>query len=145
MAIDHEYGVRSRIWGSITNMAFDHVYGDRSRIWRSITNMAFDHEHGVRSRIWRSIKNMAFDHVYGVRSRIWRSITNVEANTITDPVTRRCPGHGWVDGSILHGELIELFLVPASAPRLVQQRPWYVLFCRWNGAYKRTLAANRKE
>ena len=37
----------------------------------------------------------------------------------------------------------ELFLVPASAPRLVQQRPWYVLSCLWDGAYKRTLAANR--
>ena len=31
------------------------------------------------------------------------------------------------------GGPIELFLVPASAPRL------------WDGAYKRTLAANRKE
>ena len=38
------------------------------------------------------------------------------------------------------GGPIELFLVPASAPRLV-----YVLSCMWNGAYKRTLAVNRKE
>ena len=38
---------------------------------------------------------------------------------------------------------IELFLVPASAPRLVYQRLWYVLSCLWDGAYKRTLAANR--
>ena len=37
------------------------------------------------------------------------------------------------------------FLVPASAQRLVYQRPWYVLSCMWDGAYKRTLAANRKE
>ena len=36
------------------------------------------------------------------------------------------------------GEPIELFLVPASVPRLVHQR-------LWDGAYKRTLAANRKE
>ena len=43
------------------------------------------------------------------------------------------------------GGPIELFLVAASAPRLVQQRPWYVLSCLWDGAYKRTLAANRKE
>ena len=43
------------------------------------------------------------------------------------------------------GGPIELFLVPASAPRLVQQRLWYVLSCLWDGAYKRTLAANRKE
>ena len=42
-------------------------------------------------------------------------------------------------------EPIELCLVPASAPRLVQQRLWYVLSCLWDGAYKRTLAVNRKE
>ena len=38
------------------------------------------------------------------------------------------------------GGPIELFLISASAPR-----PWYVLSCLWDGAYKRTLAANRKE
>ena len=43
------------------------------------------------------------------------------------------------------GEPIELFLVPASAPRLVKPRPWYVLSCLWDDAYKRTHAANRKE
>ena len=43
------------------------------------------------------------------------------------------------------GGPIELFLAPASAPRLVYQKPWYVLSCLWGGAYKRTLAANRKE
>ena len=46
----------------------------------------------------------------------------------------------WVVGSILHGGPIELFLVPASVPL-----PWYVLFCLWDDAYKRTLAANRIE
>ena len=39
----------------------------------------------------------------------------------------------------------ELFLIPASVPRLVKQRPWYVLSCLWDGAYKRSLAVNRKE
>ena len=43
------------------------------------------------------------------------------------------------------GGPIELFLVPASAPRLVYQRPWYVLPCLWDDAYKKNLAANRKE
>ena len=43
----------------------------------------------------------------------------------------------WVVGSIPHGG--------PSAPRLVHQRPWYVLFCLWDDAYKRFLAANRKE
>ena len=50
-----------------------------------------------------------------------------------------------VVGSIPHGEPIELFLALASAPRLVQERPWYVLSCMWDDAYKRILAANRKE
>ena len=35
----------------------------------------------------------------------------------------------WVFRSILHGGPIEQFLVPASAPQLVQQRLWYVLSC----------------
>ena len=39
-------------------------------------------------------------------------------------------------GSIPHGGPVELCLVPASAPRLVYQWPWYVLFSLWNGAYK---------
>ena len=34
------------------------------------------------------------------------------------------------------GGPIELFLVPL----LVYQRPWYVLYCLWDCAYKRTLA-----
>ena len=42
------------------------------------------------------------------------------------------------------GGPVELFLVPAGAPRLVVKR-WYVLSCLWDDAYKRTLAANRKE
>ena len=47
----------------------------------------------------------------------------------------RAYAHGVMDRRIdpLWGEPIELFLVPASAPRL------------WDGAYKRTLAVNRKE
>ena len=45
----------------------------------------------------------------------------------------------WIDPS--WGGPIELFLVPVSAPRLL----WYVLSCLWDGAYKRTLAAIRKQ
>ena len=37
------------------------------------------------------------------------------------------------------------YFVPASAPRLVKQRTWYVLSCVLDDAYKITLAANRKE
>ena len=51
----------------------------------------------------------------------------------------------WVVGLILHGGPMELFLIPASAPRLVKQKPWYMLSCLWDNAYKRTLAANQIE
>ena len=53
----------------------------------------------------------------------------------------------FISRSILHmGEgPIELFLVLASAPRLMLQRPWYMLSCLWDSAYKRTLAVNQKE
>ena len=50
-----------------------------------------------------------------------------------------CSIYGSSDRSFM-GEPIELFLVPASA-----QTPWYVLSCLWDGAYKRTIAVNRKE
>ena len=55
--------------------------------------------------------------------------------------------HGAMDRRIdsSRGGPIELFLVLASAPRLVYQRLRYVLSCLWDGAYKRTLAVNRKE
>ena len=43
------------------------------------------------------------------------------------------------------GGPIELFLVPSSAPLLVQQTLRYVLPCLWDGAYKRIVAANQKE
>ena len=38
-----------------------------------------------------------------------------------------------------------IFSVPISGPQLVYQRPWYVLFCLWKSAFKRSLAAYRKE
>ena len=42
----------------------------------------------------------------------------------------------WVVGSIPHGGSTELFIVSASPLRLVMQRPWHVLSCLWDGAYK---------
>ena len=44
-----------------------------------------------------------------------------------------------VVGSNPLGGPTELFLVPASASRLVKQRPWHMLSCLWNSAYKRSL------
>ena len=59
----------------------------------------------------------------------------------------RAFAHGGMGHRIdpLWGGPNELFLVPACALQLVQQRWWYVLSCLWDGAYKRTLVANRKE
>ena len=55
----------------------------------------------------------------------------------------------WCDGSSDRSAMedpFELYLIPASAPRLVYQRPRYVLsMCLWDDAYKRTLVANGKE
>ena len=64
-----------------------------------------------------------------------------KTNSIIDELVIHNHGEAirWIVGSNLHGGPIELLLVPASAPRLVQQRPWYVLSCLWDGAYKSTL------
>ena len=51
----------------------------------------------------------------------------------------------WVVGLIPHGGSTQLLLFPASAQRLVIQRPWYVLSCMCDGAYNRPLVANQKE
>ena len=51
----------------------------------------------------------------------------------------------WVVGLILHGGPIELFLVPASAPRLMISKAVVCAILSVDGTYKRTLAANRKE
>ena len=41
------------------------------------------------------------------------------------------------------GCYIEIFLIPTSVPQLVWQSLWYVLSYLWDGAYKRSLAANK--
>ena len=51
----------------------------------------------------------------------------------------------WVVGSKPNDRPFELSLAPASALRLVLHTSWYVLSCLWDGAYKRSIAANRKE
>ena len=43
----------------------------------------------------------------------------------------------WIDPL---GGTIEVFLLPASFPRLIQQNPWCVLSCLWYGVYKKSLA-----
>ena len=43
------------------------------------------------------------------------------------------------------GGPIGLFLIPTSSSTTGLTKAVYVLSCLWDGAYKRTLAANRKE
>ena len=51
----------------------------------------------------------------------------------------------WLIRMISHGRLIELFIDPASASRLVYKRLWCVLSRLWDGSYKIILVANKKE
>ena len=50
-----------------------------------------------------------------------------------EPVGRRIDPSQWT-----HLQF-ELLSVPTSGPQLVHQRPWYVLSCLWESAYKRLL------
>ena len=43
--------------------------------------------------------------------------------------------------SIPHDGPIELYLRPASAPQLVEQRLWYMLSHLWDSAYKKSQSA----
>ena len=50
----------------------------------------------------------------------------------------------WVVGSILHGvDPLSYFSFQPVLHDWCKKRPWYVLSCLWDGAYKRTLAVNR--
>ena len=51
----------------------------------------------------------------------------------------------WVVGSILHGGPIDLFFVRECSTTGVTKALWERDVAPWDGAYKRTLAANRKE
>ena len=50
----------------------------------------------------------------------------------------------WVIRSIPDGGPFQLFLVPASALQLVQQRPLYVASCLWDGHIKDPLLLIKK-
>ena len=70
----------------------------------------------------------------------WRSIC--QQDTPGFSLNHRVSTHSQlVIRSVPHGEPIELFLIPASAPQLVQQRLWCLL---WDGAYKRSLTVKQK-
>ena len=69
-----------------------------------------------------------------------RGVVRNTADNMRPSVVERLLKVRWVVRSIPHGGLIQLFLVPVSAPRRVYERPWYVLSCLWGDAYKTTLA-----
>ena len=68
-----------------------------------------------------------------------RGCSSVDSVPAFEAVDRRIDPSQWTQ--LQFG----LFSVPTSDPQLVYQRPWYVLFCLWKSAYKRSLAAYRKE
>ena len=68
-----------------------------------------------------------------------RDVSSVDSVPAFEAVGRRIDPSQWTQ--LQFG----LFSVPTSGPQLVYQRPWYVLFCLWKSAYKRSLAAYRKE
>ena len=47
--------------------------------------------------------------------------------------------HDWCNtkGSVLFNDALNTFSYGYMASDLVQQRPWYVLFCQWGDAYKK--------
>ena len=50
----------------------------------------------------------------------------------------------WVVGPILHGvDPLSYFSFQPVLHYWCNKRPWYVLSCLWDGAYKRTVAVNR--
>ena len=53
--------------------------------------------------------------------------------------------YAWCNRSLVHDGQIELTLLPAIALQRVEERLRYVLSSVWDGAYKRSLAANKKE
>ena len=51
----------------------------------------------------------------------------------------------WVVILTSHGKPIELFLIPANGPRLVQHRVCIIVPCLYDGAYEKSISVNRKE
>ena len=62
-------------------------------------------------------------------------------------VQASCHGCAWCDGSSNRSFMLDQLSYFSFLPVLHgwYNKDWYVLSCLWDGAYKRTLAANRKE
>ena len=81
----------------------------------------------------------------------WDSLRGAGCSSVDSVPAFEAVGHR-IDPSQWTQLQFGLFSVPTSGPQLVYQRPWYALFwkrpwfvlsCLWDGAYKRTLAVNR--
>ena len=86
----------------------------------------------------------AYKRTLAAYGAIHSSTTGVTKAVVSSSVVEHPVIVRWVVGSILYGGSNELFPVPSSDQRLVQQRSWYVSSSLWDGAYKRALDANRK-
>ena len=88
-------------------------------------------------------EKQSFWNFWGLFHKAFRILERDVAQSIACPPLKRSV----VESILLSGPSCSfgLFSVPTSGPQLVYQRPWYVLFCLWKSAYKRSLAAYRKE
>ena len=94
---------------------------------------------GVFKFQFTQLSPFAYPHVTVTRFSRGAGCSSVDSVPAFEAVGRRIDPSQWTQ--LQFG----LFSVPTSGPQLVYQRPWYVLFCLWKSAYKRSLAAYRKE
>ena len=91
------------------------------------------------SGVGRYVTTVYVTTVYVTTVHVGAGCSSVDSVSAFEAVGRRIDPSQWTQ--LQFG----LFSVPTSGPQLVYQRPWYVLFCLWKSAYKRSLAAYPKE
>ena len=103
----------------------------------SVAYLVHGHALGESSSLLRGLHT--YEHGYRHSTQFGAGRSSVDSLPVFEAVGRRIDPSQWTQ--LQFG----LFSVPTSGPQLVYQRLWYVLFCLWNSAYKRSLAAYRKE
>ena len=114
--------------GSVAYLAHALVHGPA---------LAHGHALGESSSLLRGLHT--YEPGFSHSTQFGAGRSSVDSVPVFEAVGRRIDPSQWTQ--LQFG----LFSVPTSGPQLVYQRPWYVLFCLWKSAYKRSLAAYRKE
>ena len=102
------------------------------------------HDHSLDDEVgvFEYVLKICMNRPFIIQTRVSRELivaNSVDSVPAFEAVGRRIDLSQWTQ--LQFG----LFSVPTSGPQLVYQRPWYVLFCLWKSAYKRSFAAYRKE